>query len=57
LAKKLGKITIEKEKIRPKERAPIIPSRTIEDKRRKEARRPKHKKSLLRETSEDGRSS
>lgn len=55
MAKKLGKITIEKEKIRPKERAPIIPTRTIEDKRHKEGRRPKHKKNLLREMNDNER--
>ena len=49
MAKKLGKIVIEKEKLRPKERAPIKPTRTIEDKRHKEARRQKHKRDLLRE--------
>jgi hypothetical protein len=49
VAKKAAKITIRKEKLRPKERAPIIPSRTIQDKKHKEERRPKHKKNPLRE--------
>jgi hypothetical protein len=40
------KITIEKEKLRPRERAPILPSKKFEDKRRREERREKHKKDL-----------
>jgi hypothetical protein len=44
VAKKVGKITIEKEKLRPRERAPIIPSKKFEDKRRRDDRRAKHKK-------------
>jgi len=52
VAKKLGKIVIEKEKLRPRERAPIKPTRTIEDRRHKEARRQKHKKDLLRDADE-----
>jgi hypothetical protein len=47
-AKKANKIIIEKEKLRPKERAPILPSKKIEDKRVKEERREKHKKDLRR---------
>jgi hypothetical protein len=47
-AKKANKIVIEKEKLRPKERAPILPSKKIEDKRVKEERREKHKKDLRR---------
>jgi len=35
---------IEKEKLRPRERAPILPSKKFEDKRRREDRREKHKK-------------
>jgi hypothetical protein len=42
--KKIDKITIEKEKLRPRERAPILPSKKFEDKRRREERRVKHKK-------------
>jgi hypothetical protein len=42
------KITIEKEKLRPRERAPILPSKKFEDKRRREERREKHKKDLRR---------
>ena len=48
VAKKANKIIIEKEKLRPKERAPILPSKKIEDKRVKEDRREKHKKDLRR---------
>ena len=47
---KLDKIVIEKEKLRVKERAPILPSKQIEDKRVKTERREKHKKDLRRET-------
>ena len=47
MAKKKTKITIEKEKLRPRERAPILPSKQIEDKRRREERE-KHKKDLRR---------
>jgi hypothetical protein len=42
--KKLPKITIEKEKLRPRERAPILPSKKFEDKRTRDERRPKYKK-------------
>jgi hypothetical protein len=44
MAKKLGKITIKKEKLRPRERAPILPTKKIEDKRARAERREKHKK-------------
>jgi hypothetical protein len=44
VAKTLEKITIEKEKLRPRERAPILPTKKFEDKRQKAARRTKHKK-------------
>ena len=47
---KLGKITIKKEELRPRERAPILPSKQIEDRRKKEERREKHKKNLRRLT-------
>lgn len=47
---KLGKITIKKEELRPRERAPILPSKPIEDRRKKEERREKHKKDLRRLT-------
>ncbi|HKQ07820.1 MAG TPA: hypothetical protein VJ464_22020 [Blastocatellia bacterium] len=49
MAKKTAKITIEieKEKLRPRERAPILPTRKIADKRRREQRE-KHKKDLRR---------
>jgi hypothetical protein len=46
--KKNSKIVIKKEKLRPKERAPIIPTKRIADKREKEERREKHKKDLRR---------
>jgi hypothetical protein len=42
--KKIDKITIEKDKFRPRPRAPILPSKTFEDKRRRDERREKHKK-------------
>jgi hypothetical protein len=50
--KKANKIIIEKEKLRPKERAPILPSKKIEDKRVKEERREKHRKDLRRQMEE-----
>jgi len=53
VAKTLEKITIEKEKLRPRERAPILPSKKIEDKRTKAARRVKHKKDLRRHPDQD----
>ena len=46
VAKKANKITIEKEKLRPRERAPILPTKKFEDKRRRDERREKHKKNL-----------
>jgi hypothetical protein len=46
--KKDDKITIEKEKFRPRPRAPILPSKKFEDKRRRDERREKHKKDPLR---------
>lgn len=52
-AKKSNKIVIEKEKLRPKERAPIIPTKRIEDRRMKEERREKHKKDLRRSTQDE----
>ena len=42
--KKPDKITIEKDKFRPRPRAPILPSKKFEDKRRRDERRVKHKK-------------
>jgi len=47
---KLGKITIKKEELRPRERAPILPTKQIEDRRKKEERREKHKKDMRRLT-------
>jgi hypothetical protein len=44
LAKQSDKITIEKEKHRPRARAPKLPSKKIEDKKRTATRRVKHKK-------------
>jgi hypothetical protein len=38
------KIKIKKEDLLPRERAPILPSKKIEDKRDKRERREKHKK-------------
>ena len=46
MAKQIDKITIEKDKLRPRERAPILPSKKFEDKRRREERRAKHKKDI-----------
>jgi len=46
MAKEPDKITIEKEKLRPRERAPILPTKKFEDKRRREERREKHKKDI-----------
>ncbi len=53
MAKKLDKITIKKEKLRPKERAPILPTKKIEDKRSRAERREKHKKDLRRQPTEE----
>jgi len=53
VAKTLEKITVEKEKLRPRERAPILPSQKIEDRRTKAARRIKHKKDLRRNPEPD----
>lgn len=50
---KSRKIVIEKEKLRPRERAPILPSKPIADKRLKEERREKHKKDPRRLTEEE----
>jgi hypothetical protein len=44
--KKKDKITIDKEEFRPRPRAPILPTKKFEDKRRKDDRREKHKKDL-----------
>jgi hypothetical protein len=46
--KKTDKIRIEKDKLRPRPRAPILPSKKFEDKRRREERREKHKKDIRR---------
>ena len=53
VAKTLEKITIKKEKLRPRERAPILPSKTFEDKRTRQSRRIKHKKDLRRVPDQD----
>jgi len=53
VAKTLEKITIEKEKLRPRERAPILPSKKFDDKRTKAARRVKHKKDFRRDPDPD----
>jgi hypothetical protein len=47
------KITIKKEELRPRERAPILPSKPIEVKRKIEERREKHKKDLRRVPNEE----
>jgi hypothetical protein len=49
---KTRKIKIEKEKLRPRERAPVLPTRKFEDKRRRELRRAKHKKDIRRSIDE-----
>jgi hypothetical protein len=51
--KKPKKLIIEKEKLRPRERAPIMPSKKFEDKRRREERIEKHKKNLRRQIEEE----
>jgi hypothetical protein len=51
--KKTDKITIEKDKLRPRPRAPILPSKKFEDKRRREERREKHKKDIRRASDEE----
>lgn len=51
--KKKFKIKIAKDKLRPRERAPILPSKQFDDKRRRDERRPKHKKSPLKIESEE----
>jgi hypothetical protein len=54
MPKKIDKIKIEKEKLRPRERAPIRPTRKIEDKKSKSERRIKYKKDLRRQSDESG---
>jgi len=54
MPKKIDKIKIEKEKLRPRERAPIRPTRKIEDKKSKSERRIKYKKDLRRQIEESG---
>ena len=49
MAKKSDKITIKKDELRPKERAPILPTKKFEDKRNRSDRRSKHKKDIRRE--------
>jgi hypothetical protein len=51
MAKKV-EIKIEKEKLRPRERAPILPTKKFEDKRRRSGRQAKHKKDLRRRPDE-----
>jgi hypothetical protein len=46
-------ITIEKDKLRPRPRAPILPSKKFADKRRREERREKHKKDIRRAIDEE----
>jgi hypothetical protein len=53
MAKKLDKITIKKEELLPRERAPILPTKKIEDKRRRQERREKHKKDLRKEVADE----
>jgi hypothetical protein len=49
MPKKPAKIKIRKEDLRPRERAPILPTKKFEDKRTRDNRRPKHKKDPLRD--------
>jgi hypothetical protein len=51
--KKSDKITIEKEKLLPRPRAPILPSKKFEDKRHREERREKHKKDIRRSADDE----
>lgn len=46
-------MTIEKDKLRPRPRAPILPSKKFVDKRLREERREKHKKDIRRALDED----
>jgi hypothetical protein len=46
MPKKEAPIVITKEELRPKERAPLMPTRAVEDKRRKTGRKAKHKKKV-----------
>jgi hypothetical protein len=50
--KKTDKITIEKEKLRPRERAPILPTKKFEEKTRKTDRHAKHKKDPRRQAAD-----
>ncbi|HEV8487150.1 MAG TPA: hypothetical protein VGV87_26625 [Blastocatellia bacterium] len=52
MAKKPVKTTIKKEELRPRERAPILPTKKFEDKRTRDDRRPKHKKDPRRQGEE-----
>src|SRR5262249_21363317 len=54
MPKKIDTIKNEKEKVRPRERAPIRPTRKIEDKKSKSERRVKYKKDLRRQSDESG---
>jgi hypothetical protein len=47
-----NKIKIEKEKLRPRERAPILPSKKFEEKAKKTDRKAKYKKGPLSEESD-----
>jgi hypothetical protein len=51
--KKTDTMTIEKEKLRPRQRAPILPSKKFEDKRLREQHREKHKKDIRRAIDEE----
>lgn len=53
MAKKSNKIVIKKEQLRLKERAPILPTKHIADRREKDERREKHKKDLRRSENEE----
>jgi hypothetical protein len=51
--KKSKKLTIRKEELRPRERAPILPSKTFEDKRRRDELKPKHRRDIRKQIEED----
>ena len=52
MPRKPNKIRIKKEELRPRERAPILPTKKFEDKRNRNDRRVKHKKDPRRQAEE-----
>ena len=57
MAKNTKKLKIEKALLRPKERAPIKPTKKFEDKSRKTDRKAKHKTNLKRVPDQEGQDS